>query len=98
MGRSSAYQHYLGRGQDAISGARLFEAVAVEAEAQIRNFKPQNLSNVAWAFATLGIPAPRLFEAVAAESEVQIRNFKPQDLSNMTWAFATLNKIGRAHV
>ncbi|KAJ1616420.1 hypothetical protein T492DRAFT_895524, partial [Pavlovales sp. CCMP2436] len=53
-------------------------------------FKPQELAKTAWAFATLGTPAPRLFKAIARESEQRIGSFNPQDLVDTTLAFATL--------
>ncbi|KAJ1619209.1 hypothetical protein T492DRAFT_578349, partial [Pavlovales sp. CCMP2436] len=57
----------------------------------IGNFNPQDLSSAAWAFATLGAPAPQLFEAIAHESELRIGRFKPKELANTVWAFATLD-------
>ncbi|KAJ1624395.1 hypothetical protein T492DRAFT_577116, partial [Pavlovales sp. CCMP2436] len=56
----------------------------------IGNFKPQELVNTAWAFATLGTPVPQLFDAIARESKQRIGSFKPQELVNTAWAFATL--------
>ncbi|KAJ1627675.1 hypothetical protein T492DRAFT_595559, partial [Pavlovales sp. CCMP2436] len=43
-------------------------------------------ANTAWAFATLGTPAPQLFEAIARESEQCLGSFKPQGLVNTAWA------------
>ncbi|KAJ1639504.1 hypothetical protein T492DRAFT_608022 [Pavlovales sp. CCMP2436] len=69
---------------------RFFNAIACESEQRIGSFRPQNLANTAWAFATLGMPDPRFFEAIARESEQRISTFKPQELANTAWAFATL--------
>jgi len=57
---------------------------------QIRKFNPQSLSNLAWAFAALGVAAPSLFKAIAAEAHAQIREFNPANLSILAWAFAKL--------
>ena len=52
-------------------------------------FKPQELSNTAWAFATAGHATPALFDAIGKESSGRVRAFKPQELCNTAWAFAT---------
>jgi len=54
----------------------LFEAIKAESEVQIRNFNPQNLSNMAWAFATLNISAPQLFESIAAGARATVGRLK----------------------
>ncbi|KAJ1616989.1 hypothetical protein T492DRAFT_1103190 [Pavlovales sp. CCMP2436] len=64
--------------------------LGAEAVPRIGEFEPQGLANTAWAFATMGTPAPQLFVAIARESEQRIASFKPQGLSNTAWAFATL--------
>ena len=67
---------------------------AAIAEAAVRvglgGFKPQNLSNTAWAYATAGVRADALYAAIA-EAAVRggLGGFKPQNLSNMAWAYAT---------
>ncbi|KAJ1625773.1 hypothetical protein T492DRAFT_597293 [Pavlovales sp. CCMP2436] len=68
---------------------QLFDAIACESEQRISSFKPQELTDAAWAFATLGVPAPRLFEAIARESEQRIGSFEAQGIANIAWAFAT---------
>ncbi len=53
---------------------------------QLRVFRPQELSNVVWAFATAGKPAPALFMAV--EEEIvnrKLDSFKSQVLANIAW-------------
>ena len=54
-------------------------------------FKPQNLANVAWAFATAKVDAKDMFEAVASEvsREGRLRDLNPQNIANTAWAFAT---------
>ena len=67
---------------------------AAIAEAAVRGglggFNPQNLANIAWAFATVGVRADALYAAIA-EAAVRggLGGFKPQELSNTAWAFAT---------
>ena len=56
---------------------------------QVREFNPQALTNMAWAFATAGHAAPALFQAIAAESAGRVRELNPQELANTAWAFAT---------
>ena len=55
----------------------------------MRDFKPQELSNTAWAFATAGYAAPTLFDAIGKEAAGRVRDFKPQELANTAWSFAT---------
>ena len=45
--------------------ARLFTALAREAERCVGNFNLQDLANTAWAFASLGQPDTQLFTALA---------------------------------
>ena len=56
----------------------------------IGSFKPQGLSNLVWAYATLGHSAPQLLDAVAQAAMGSMGSFNPQDLSNLVWAYATL--------
>ena len=58
----------------------------------MRDFKPQELANTAWAFATAGRDAPALFDAMAAEATRRVRNFKTLGLANTAWAFATAGR------
>lgn len=43
--------------------------------------KPQTLSNLLWAYATLGRHPHALLAVVASESQRQLSNFKPQVLN-----------------
>ena len=69
--------------------SRLFTAVGEAAVgSRLRDFKPQELANTAWAFATAGVRAEALFAAVAeAAVGSRLRGFKPQNLANTVWAF-----------
>jgi len=54
----------------------------------LHGFKPQELVNLVWAFATAGVNDDKLFTAVADEALAQqLRGFKPQELTNMVWSF-----------
>merc|ERR1712166_230409 len=66
----------------------LFDALAEAAVLRVRRFKPQNLSNTAWAYATANHEAPALFDAVAKAAVPRLGEFKPQELSNTAWAYA----------
>ena len=66
----------------------LWTAIAQEAQGRVGEFKAQELSNTAWAFATAGHKAPDLFEAIAQEAHGWVGGIKAQALSNTAWAFA----------
>lgn len=83
----------------------LFKKIA---EIAIRNqaellltFKPQDLSNTAWAFATLGLLHLEFFQAISDQVTARLaqrlhqqkmhERFKAQELTNLVWSFATLN-------
>ena len=57
---------------------------------QLKNslFNPKELSNVAWALATLGIIDREIFEAIGKRTIDSIRNFNEHDLSITAYAFA----------
>lgn len=54
----------------------------------IHLFKPQEISNLAWAFSKAGVSSPELFEAIAADAARKLHDFKPQELANTAWAFS----------
>ena len=58
---------------------------------EMKEFKPQALSNVIWAAATLGISIPDDWMVFFWEvSKTKMGEFIPQDPSNIIWAAATL--------
>lgn len=63
-------------------------AAAVEAEAATP-FNPQELSQLAWAFAAARRFPPRLFQLLSREVAARAGELAPQGLSNCAWAFAT---------
>ncbi|CAE8665937.1 unnamed protein product, partial [Polarella glacialis] len=61
---------------------------------RVEEFKLQELSNVAWAFATMGEERDRLFEAIGGEAELRLRAL---DCGSMSWeelADMGLNTLG----
>ena len=54
-------------------------------------FKPQEVSNMVWAFATVDKRHGALFKAMGDEvvAHDHLREFRPQDVSNTVWAYAT---------
>ena len=56
----------------------------------MREFKPQGLSNTAWAFAAVSLSDERLFAILTRAAEWRVSEFNPQNLANMAWAFATV--------
>lgn len=52
--------------------------------------KPQTVSNLLWAYATLGWAPTHLLTSLAVETLRQLPYFKPQELANTLWSYATL--------
>jgi len=71
------------------AGGALWDAAAARGEQTVGEFKPQELANTAWAYATAGHAAPALLDALAAEAAGRVREFNPQELANTAWAYAT---------
>ena len=67
----------------------LVAALATAAEGRLSEFKPQNVANTAWAFATVNYRDEKLFAALASAAERRLNNFHPQNVANTAWAFAT---------
>uniref|UniRef100_A0A061S3J3 Uncharacterized protein n=1 Tax=Tetraselmis sp. GSL018 TaxID=582737 RepID=A0A061S3J3_9CHLO len=53
----------------------------------------QAISDLAWAFASMGFRAPELFEKLAAVALLRFNSFSPRALSDMLWAFASHLRI-----
>ena len=78
--------------------ARLLSAVAKGVQWQLRDFSPQGLSNIVWAYAKMGAAVSpevaALLDALAAEAVSQLRDararqcFIPQNVSNMVYGCA----------
>jgi hypothetical protein len=73
----------------------LFAAAAAELArsdgAALGQCGAQDLANLAWAYATAGVPAPALFDAIVSRvacAATLLSTFTEQGLSNLAWAFA----------
>eukprot|EP00933_Yihiella_yeosuensis_P037535 TRINITY_DN3149_c0_g1_i3.p1 TRINITY_DN3149_c0_g1~~TRINITY_DN3149_c0_g1_i3.p1 ORF type:complete len:309 (-),score=47.39 TRINITY_DN3149_c0_g1_i3:522-1448(-) len=53
-------------------------------------FSSRQLSNTAWAFATLAVDDESLMSALADQARTRIEDFAARDIANTAWAFATL--------
>lgn len=77
----------------------LAHAVGIEACCRIRDFNPQSLSNIAWAFAAMNLAqrsASKMFLVSAAKvAGPELHSFSPQAISNLCWAFS---KLGNSSV
>jgi hypothetical protein len=55
-----------------------------------RDFEPQNIANLMWAFATAGVsPGETLVRTMSAEAVSKSKDFKPQEIANLMWALST---------
>ena len=56
------------------------------------DFNPQDLTNTAWSFVTVGQTDASLFAALATAAERRMSDFQLQNLANIAWAFATVGQ------
>ncbi|KAL3149096.1 hypothetical protein ABBQ32_001939 [Trebouxia sp. C0010 RCD-2024] len=64
---------------------------AQQAVFTIHRFKPQEVANTLWSYATLGHdPNNLLLDAMAGQMAQNIQHFRPQAVSNSLWAYAKL--------
>eukprot|EP00446_Apocalathium_sp_SHHI-4_P072935 CAMPEP_0177549152 /NCGR_PEP_ID=MMETSP0369-20130122/64866_1 /TAXON_ID=447022 ORGANISM="Scrippsiella hangoei-like, Strain SHHI-4" /NCGR_SAMPLE_ID=MMETSP0369 /ASSEMBLY_ACC=CAM_ASM_000364 /LENGTH=65 /DNA_ID=CAMNT_0019034227 /DNA_START=1 /DNA_END=194 /DNA_ORIENTATION=+ len=63
--------------------------MAAAALANISEFLPQDLSNMAWAFSVFVVFHATLMNAISAQAIRSISIFETQNLSNTVWAWAT---------
>lgn len=66
----------------------LLHAIAAQAIPICSDFRPQALSNTAWAFATLELHDRPLRNAISSSALRIIGDFEAQELCNTAWAFA----------
>eukprot|EP00585_Thalassiosira_rotula_P015366 CAMPEP_0196188116 /NCGR_PEP_ID=MMETSP0911-20130528/41609_1 /TAXON_ID=49265 /ORGANISM="Thalassiosira rotula, Strain GSO102" /LENGTH=80 /DNA_ID=CAMNT_0041459367 /DNA_START=188 /DNA_END=426 /DNA_ORIENTATION=+ len=71
-----------------VSHPHLFKKVANDILIRdFKIFKPQELSNIVWAYATAGEFSPRLSKPLSDHIvQRDFKLFKPQDLSDIVWA------------
>ena len=58
---------------------------------KIEEFKSQEVANILWAFATLGIQKEALFDELTTRALQISGSFNSQNVANTLWAFATLD-------
>eukprot|EP00747_Dinoflagellata_sp_TGD_P106288 gnl/TRDRNA2_/TRDRNA2_169822_c10_seq1.p1 gnl/TRDRNA2_/TRDRNA2_169822_c10~~gnl/TRDRNA2_/TRDRNA2_169822_c10_seq1.p1 ORF type:complete len:116 (-),score=17.79 gnl/TRDRNA2_/TRDRNA2_169822_c10_seq1:69-416(-) len=56
------------------------------------DFKPQEMSNVAWSFATVDEWDTQLFAAMAHVAEERLGTFDSQALASLAWAYASAHQ------
>ena len=86
-----AYAYALaGRAPVLDDGTALFDRLAETSIPLLHRFKPQELSNMVWAYTGIGASHPHLFAKVAdrIDSLGHLEDFKPQELSNILLAYA----------
>lgn len=82
------------RWKDSTAG-RILRQVASVGPSVLKDSRARDLSNLAWAYATLEMREfDMLLLAIAREAVVQIADFTEQNLSNTCWAYA---KLGCRH-
>lgn len=69
---------------------RCLDVLAARACSVTDEFKPQELSNVAWAMATASVDAMNLTAALATSAAPRIHHFSAQEIANLVWALARL--------
>jgi hypothetical protein len=68
--------------------AKIVKTVDANSEWLVANSNTRHISNLAWAVATLSIPAPALFRAIDERSAFLVENGTSRDISITAWAFA----------
>ncbi|EJK73140.1 hypothetical protein THAOC_05252, partial [Thalassiosira oceanica] len=78
-----------------IGGETLFNVFGEAAGKILHTFKPQELSNMLWAFVKVDADNSRLFhETGGVISGMDLDSFKPQELANIIWSFAKSGESG----
>ena len=57
---------------------------------KVKTFKAQDISNILWAFAKLGIKQEEIFNVFVPQIIAKVKTFKAQEIANILWAFAKL--------
>ena len=69
----------------------LLDALMLRARDTAASARPQNVANIIWACATLGLrPSPDLVDALSKRITVSAGAYASQAVSNILWAFASL--------
>jgi hypothetical protein len=74
-------------------GSHLFQKIGDRSITCIKQFSPQGLANLVWAYATLNTTHPALFQVLGDHiaRSYDLAAFDPQILGNILWAYAKLN-------
>jgi len=73
------------------SNPRLFKKLAEEAIKRQHDFKPQEIANFLWAFATNGHVDKHLFSSLVPSVKENLDKYNAQDLSNIAWVYSVAN-------
>ncbi|KAL3762096.1 hypothetical protein ACHAW5_008836 [Stephanodiscus triporus] len=74
-------------------GTTLLDRISRYATEKSESFEPQGISNMVWAYATLGATHSHLFEKFAnAVSQRNLDTFEPLHLANIVWAYSAVGK------
>jgi hypothetical protein len=65
------------------------------AQGDLSEFKPQEFSNIIWAYTTVGESHPLLFQKLADVAITRRNDFNPQNISSFPWAYATMGQTDR---
>ena len=78
-----------GEGRDV---GQAFLALLARASVTVDSFKPQNVANLMWALATLGVePGAELATAMSRRAVAIAGEFNLQDVANLMWALAVFS-------
>ena len=61
---------------------KLFAAMARAVARRLSDFNPQEVTNTAWAFATVNYRDERVFPALAGAAERRLSDFNPQEVAS----------------
>mmetsp|Transcript_108487 Transcript_108487/g.203660 ORF Transcript_108487/g.203660 Transcript_108487/m.203660 type:complete len:586 (-) Transcript_108487:128-1885(-) len=74
---------------------QLLEAIVVQLQKEsVLHVKPQSLSNILWALASLQIVSKPIIQLCLHISEQSLASFKPFEVSTTLWALAKLKTLG----
>ncbi|CAN0048100.1 unnamed protein product [Ectocarpus fasciculatus] len=73
---------------------RLMKAMARRTTETLRAFKPQELSNTAWAYARLYVQDPRFWSALQKQAKRMLDGpgMRAQEIANLAWALAVMGE------
>ncbi|KAL9178601.1 hypothetical protein ACHAXT_001939 [Thalassiosira profunda] len=93
--------HAFGRAGEAPrldDGSSFFDALAAAAVSRARQFDPQNVANVLWAYAKAEHDSPELFGTLARVAVHRLKEFDARQLANVAWALSKFPASAGAEV